>query len=147
MMKEESWKMIQNHLEYNDEEMNIFRTDPRNEDVLSKTAFMLQKTIVAEVIESRGCDSGHKKGDKFYIDGRGLNLLTQLGPGRICMYLLHSIALTLPAVSELIYAGIDPNTMRFKRFGCPDVGIRCGGWGHVVIEIRLKDRQERSKPS
>ncbi|OHD62988.1 MAG: hypothetical protein A2176_09150 [Spirochaetes bacterium RBG_13_51_14] len=139
---EEMWKMIQNHLGYSEEEMKIFRADPRNEDAISKTVPMLNKTIVAEVIESRGCDSGHKAGDKFYFDGRGISLLTKLGPSRICIFALHSISLAMPAIAELFYAGIDPNQMRFRRFGCPDVGVRCGGWGHVVMEIRMEDRKK-----
>ncbi len=51
-----TWKMVQEHLGYNDEEMKIFRANPRNEDVLSKTALMLNKTIVAKVIEAHGSD-------------------------------------------------------------------------------------------
>lgn len=139
---EEMWKMVQNHLGYTDEEMKIFRAEKRNEDALSKTAPMLNKTFVAEVIESHGCDSGHKAGDKFYFDGRGISLLTKLCPGKICIFALHSISLAMPAVAELFYAGVDPNQMRFRRFGCPDVGVRCGGWGHIVMEIRMEDRRK-----
>ena len=140
-INEDTWKLVQQHLGYTDEEMKIFQVDPRNEDVLSKTIPMLNKTIVAEVIESHGCDSGHKVGDRIYFDGRGISLLTKLGPGRICIFALHSIALAMPAVAELFYAGVDPNQARFKRFGCPDVGINCGGWGHVVMEIKMEDRK------
>jgi uncharacterized repeat protein (TIGR04076 family) len=138
---EDTWRLVQKHLGYTDEEMLIFRADPRNEDTLSKTMPMLAKTFVAEVVESHGCDSGHKVGDKLYFDGRGISLLTKLGPSRICIFALHSIALAMPAVAELLYAGVDPNQMRFKRFGCPDVGIKCGGWGHIVMEIRMEDRK------
>ena len=137
---EDMWKMIQDHLGYTDEEMKIFRENPRNVDALSKTAPMLNKTIVAEVIESHGCDSGHKAGDKFYFDGRGISLLTRLGPSKICIFALHTVALAMPAIAELFYAGVDPNEMRFRRFGCPDVGIRCGGWGHIVMEVRMQER-------
>ena len=126
-ISEDTWKYVQKHLGYTDEEMKKFREDPRNEDALSKTDTMLNKTIIAEVIESHGCDSQHKVGDKFYFDGRGISLLTKLCPSRICIFALHAVALSMPALSELFYAGIDPNEMRFKRFGCPDVGIRCGG--------------------
>jgi len=139
-LDEKTWKGVQQHLGYNDEEMKQFRENPRNEDALSKTAVMLNKTIVAEIIESQGCDSGHKVGDKIYFDGRGVSLLTKLGPSRICIFALHSVALAMPALAELLYAGIDPNEMRFKRFGCPDVGIKCGGWGHIVMELRVEDR-------
>ncbi len=140
-VSEDTWRLVQKHLGYTDEEMLIFRADPRNEDALSKTMPMLAKTFVAEVVESHGCDSGHKVGDKLYFDGRGISLLTKLGPSRICIFALHSIALAMPAVAELFYAGVDPNQMRFKRFGCPDVGIQCGGWGHIVMEIRMEDRK------
>lgn len=141
-MNEDIWKAVQKHLNYNDEEMKIFRADPRNEDALSKTAFMLNKTIIAEVIEAHGCDSGHQAGDKFYFDGRGVSLLAKLGPSRVCIFALHSIALALPAVAEFLYDGADPNKMKFKRFGCPDVGVQCGGWGHIVMEIRVEDRKK-----
>lgn len=140
-MTEDIWIMVQKHLGYSDEEMKIFRANPRNADVLSKTDVMLNKTIVAEVIEAHGCDSGHKAGDKFYFDGRGVSLLTKLGPSRVCIFALHSIALAMPALAELIYAGIDPNNMRFNRFGCVDVGVKCGGWGHIVMEIKVEDRK------
>jgi len=144
-LDEKTWKTVQQHLGYNDEEMKQFRENPRNEDVLSKTAVMLNKTIVAEIIESHGCDSGHKVGDKIYFDGRGVSLLTKLGPSRICIFALHSIALAMPALAELLYAGINPNEMRFKRFGCPDVGVKCGGWGHIVMELRIEDRDKLDK--
>ena len=144
-LDERTWKGVQQHLGYNDEEMKQFRENPRNEDVLSKTAVMLNKTIVAEIIESHGCDSGHKVGDKIYFDGRGVSLLTKLGPSRICIFALHSVALAMPALAELLYAGINPNEMRFKRFGCPDVGVKCGGWGHIVMEMRVEDRDKLSK--
>jgi uncharacterized repeat protein (TIGR04076 family) len=111
-MTEDIWILVQKHLGYSDEEMKIFLASPRNADVLSKTALMLNKTIVAEVIEAHGCDSGHKAGDKFYFDGRGVSLLTKLGPSRVCIFALHSIALAMPALAELMYAGVDPNNMR-----------------------------------
>ncbi len=144
-LDERTWKGVQQHLGYNDEEMKQFRENPRNENVLSKTDVMLNKTIVAEIIESHGCDSGHKVGDKIYFDGRGISLLTKLGPSRICIFALHSVALAMPALTELIYAGINPNEMRFKRFGCVDVGIKCGGWGHIVMELRVEDRDKTKK--
>jgi uncharacterized repeat protein (TIGR04076 family) len=140
-MNEDTWKMMQKHLNYNDEEMKIFRANRRNEDVLSKAAVMRNKTIVAEVIESHGCESGHKAGDKLYFDGRGVSLLTKLSPNRVCIFALHSVALAMMGVAELIYAGVDPNKMRFNRYGCTDVGVRCGGWGHIVMEVKVVDRE------
>ena len=144
-LDEKTWEGVQEHLGFNDEEMKKFRENPRNEDVLSKTAVMLNKTIVVEIIESHGCDSGHKVGDKIYFDGRGISLLTKLGPSKVCIFALHSVTLAMPALAELLYAGINPNEMRFKRFGCPDVGIKCGGWGHIVMELSMEDRDKIRK--
>ena len=44
--------------------------------------------------------------------------------------------------NELFYAGVDPNEMRFKRTGCFDVGVKCGGWGKIVMEIKVEDRKK-----
>jgi uncharacterized repeat protein (TIGR04076 family) len=139
-MTEESWGVIQDRLGYTDEEMKRFRENPRNEDVLSKAPALMNKTIVAEVVESHGCNTQHKVGDKFYFDGAG-NLLTKLCPKKICVYALNSIGGLIFAANEVFYAGVDPNEMRFKRAGCFDVGVQCGGWGHIVMELRVEDRK------
>ncbi len=139
----ELWKFMQEHLGYNDEEMKMFKENPRNEDVLSKVAALMNKTIIAEVVESHGCNSQHKVGDKFYFDGAG-NLITKLCPKRICVYALTSAAALVFTSNELFYAGVDPNEMRFKRAGCFDVGVRCGGWGHIVLELRVEERKKAS---
>ena len=136
---EKIWGMVQDHLGYSADEMKLFRDNPRNTEVLSKAAGLMNKTIVAEVIESHGCNSGHKVGEKFYFDGAG-NLITKLCPKRICCFALSPLNTLLFCVSELVYAGIDPNEMRFKSTGCFDVGIKCGGWGHIVMEISVHDR-------
>lgn len=141
MVDENVWSYFQQHLGYSDEEMAQFRNDPRNEDVLSKGLALMNKTIVAEVLESHGCNSGHKAGDKFYMDGAG-NLISKLCPSRVCIYALHAIVPGVFALNELLYAGVDPNKMRFRRTGCSDVGIQCGGWGHIVMEVRMEDRKK-----
>ncbi|MHA2362697.1 MAG: hypothetical protein ACXAC7_01970 [Candidatus Hodarchaeales archaeon] len=140
-INEDVWKFYQNHLGYTDEEMKVFKENPRNEDVLSKAPGLMNKTIIAEVVESHGCNSQHKVGDKLYFDGAG-NLITKLCPKRICIYALSSVAMGIFTLNELFYAGVDPNDMRFKRVSCFDVGVECGGWGRIVTEIRIEERQE-----
>jgi len=143
-ISEETWKMFQQYLGYTDKEMKLFRNNPRNRDVLSKSPALMNKTIIAEVVESHGCNSQHKVGDKFYFDGAG-NLITKLHPKRICIYALSSIAPLIFTSNELFYAGVDPNKMRFKRTGCFDVGVECGGWGHIVMELRVEERKRNNK--
>jgi uncharacterized repeat protein (TIGR04076 family) len=132
-------KILQKRLGYTDEEMQEFKDNPRNEDVLSKSSALMSMTIILEVVESHGCNSGHKVGDRFYFDGAG-NLLTQLCPQRVCGYSLSSALMMIFTANEMIYAGLDPNEIRFKRAGCFDVGLQCGGWGRIVLELRVEDR-------
>ena len=136
---ERMWKIMQKRLGYSDAELAEFRKDPRNEDVLAKSADLLNKYIILEAVEAHGCNSRHKVGEKIYFDGAG-NLLAELSPKKICVYTLNSAMLLIYAANEMLYAGVDPNEMRFRRTGCIDVGLPCGGWGRVVWELRVEDR-------
>jgi hypothetical protein len=40
---------------------------------------------------------------------------------------------------ELLLSGVDPNEMKFNRTNCVDVGLECGGWGRVVVELKAED--------
>jgi uncharacterized repeat protein (TIGR04076 family) len=141
LWESQKWQIMQNRLGYNDEEMKEFRDNPRNEDILSRVPELINKTIIAEVVDSHGCNSQHKVGDKFHFDSAG-NLLTALSPKRICVYALSVITPQIFTATEFLYAGVDPNQMRFKHAACFDVGIACGGWGRVVLEIRVEDRKK-----
>ena len=135
------WQIMKAHLDYTDEEMKTFRENPRNEDVLSKAPALRTKTIVLEVVESHGCNSQHKVGDRIFFDGAG-NLLTKLSPKRVCIYALSAATSMIFAATELFYAGVDPNEMRFRRAACFDVGVQCGGWGRIVLELGVQERSE-----
>lgn len=135
------WTFMKKHLGYTTEEMALFQSNPRNEDVLSKAPALLNKTIVIEVVEASGCNSQHAVGDKFYFDGAG-NLLTKRCPKKVCIYALNAATTMIFAANELFYAGVDPNEMRFKRAACFDVGVQCGGWGRVVLELSVVERRE-----
>ena len=140
--EEDTWRFFQQHLGYSDEELALFRARPQNTDVLAAAPALMQKTIIAEVVESHGCNSQHKVGDRFIFDGAG-NLVTSRSPRRICIYALQGLAGLIFTTNELFYAGIDPNSLRFNRAGCFDVGVRCGGWGHIVMEVRVEERSRQ----
>jgi len=138
------WATVQKHLGYTDEEFEQFRNDPRNAKVLAAGPDMMSKTIVFEVIESHGCNSQHRVGSRFYFSGDG-NLLTKMAPSKVGAYLLPIMGQIIYGIQELWYAGVDPNDLRFKRAGCFDVGVSCGGWGHLMIEAKVMDRQEAKR--
>lgn len=133
--------MIKNHLGYNDEQMEQFVNNPKNLNIMSKAAALRDKTIIVEVVESHGCNSLHKPGDKIYLDGPG-NIITKLSPKKICIFAMQSLSGIVYGVHELFYAGVDPNEMKLNRVSCPDVGVACGGWGQIVMEVRVEDRKK-----
>jgi hypothetical protein len=139
-LDENIWKALQKRLDYSNEEMETFKKNPRNQDILSKANEQFKKTIVMEIVESHGCISQHKVGSKLYFDGAG-NLLTKLCPSKICYSALYAASNLIFAATELFYAGVDANDIRFKRVGCGDVGLQCGGWGHIVMELKVEDRE------
>ena len=139
-MDENTKKFIQAHLGYDDQELEIFLGNPKNVEILSKAPALMQKTIIAEVVASHGCNSRHQVGDKFYFDGAG-NLITKLNPKRICIHALSALSGPIYVANELFYADVNPNDMRLNRVGCFDVGVRCGGWGHIVMELKVEDRE------
>jgi uncharacterized repeat protein (TIGR04076 family) len=134
------WMLIKRHLGYSDEEMELFKANPKNENVLDKGKDLLEKEIVIEVVGSKGCNSRHREGDRIYFDGAG-NLLAERSPRRICIFALNAVTPLIYAATELFYAGVDPNGMKFKRASCIDVGVQCGGWGQIALEISMKDRE------
>ncbi|MHA2053718.1 MAG: hypothetical protein ACW99F_08980 [Candidatus Hodarchaeales archaeon] len=138
---EEIINSIQNHLRYDDKEMQEFVSNQRNHHVLVKASELLDKTIVIEVVEAHGCNSQHRVGDKFFFDGAG-NLLSKYCPKKICIFALGRVDHLVYSVHELFYAGIDPNEIRFKRTGCGDIGLKCGGWGKIIMEIRMMPRKK-----
>ena len=136
---ERIWKVMQKRLGYSDEEMAQFKADPRNADVISKGAGLADKRVVLEVVESHGCNTRHQVGDRFTFDAFG-NLLTGLCPEKVCGYSLNAALMMVFAANEMLYAGVDPNEIRFERAGCFDVGLQCGGSGRIVPELRVEDR-------
>ena len=132
------WKMVQRHLRYSNEEMTRFKDNPRNGEVLADNARVMNKLIILEVVASHGCNSKHKVGDRFYFDALG-NLLTDRCPKKVCGYSLNAALMMVFTANEMLFAGMDPNQIRFKRAGCFDVGLECGGWGRIVLELRVEE--------
>jgi uncharacterized repeat protein (TIGR04076 family) len=138
-VSEDMYKIMQKHLGYTDEEMADFKKNPINKTVLAKAPELMSKTIVFEVVESHGCNSQHKIGDKFYFDGAG-NLITQLSPKRVCIYALQAMLPLIFASNELMYNDVDPNSIKFNHSGCFDVGVKCGGWGRIILRYSVENR-------
>jgi len=137
---EAAWKFMKQRLGYNDEEFEKFRNDPRNEKILRRAALLSNKTVVFEVVKSHGCNIEHKPGDKFHFSAEGY-MLAHKGPKKVCPFILAPMARLVWIVQERLYEDLDPQPT-FGVAHCEDVGIDCGGWGRVVFETKVIDRQK-----
>ena len=96
--------------------------------------------IVAEVVESRHCNSGHVVGQTFTLDVDG-NFITKLCPKRMCVYLMSQFTIPVALINERLSEGLDPNDFHFMRYvRCPDTGVNCYGYGEVMVNVRVVPR-------
>ena len=130
-------RRIQKRLGLGDQEFKVIRDNPKYQRLFKNALAGARYTLVAEVVESKACQSGHAKGQKLYFDSAG-NLLTRQSPERICAFLMPNLTVLINAFFENIMNGRDPNEVIFNRTGCFDVGPACGGWGHVILEMKAE---------
>ncbi|THB76772.1 MAG: hypothetical protein D6B25_09005 [Desulfobulbaceae bacterium] len=139
-LDERLYKIIGKRFGYSENDLALFKDNPRNSELIGRANELAKTQFVLEVVESKGCNSNHKVGDKFYFDYAG-NILTTLCPPKICGYSLNSAMMMIFTANEMLYAGVDPNEIRFKRASCFDVGIECGGWGRIVLELKIEEAE------
>ena len=85
MDKDQIAKIIRKRLNLEDQEWSIIQKNPKYEQLFQNAIEAYRYRLVAEVIESRGCHSGHVLGQKLIFDSSG-NLLTRENPDRVCAF-------------------------------------------------------------
>jgi uncharacterized repeat protein (TIGR04076 family) len=128
-------------LGYSDEEFAEWKSVPRNLRLAENMEEFAKYRVVVEVLKSHGCVMGHKAGDKFYFSGNGA-LLCSEGPSHICAGALAPLMTFAWRVVDKIGAGLDPMKYAFNRVGCVDVGLENGGWGEILMEVRVEKTEE-----
>ena len=76
-------------------------------------------------------------GDKFYFAGNGA-LLCSEGPSHICGGALSPLMAHTWKIVDKVGVGQDPTKNTFNRVSCIDVGLEDGGWGEILMEIRVE---------
>ena len=140
MEKDRIVRMIQERLGLDDSEFEAIRNTPKYVRLFDNIMAGSRYRLIAEVIESKGCHSGHVKGQRLVFDSAG-NLLTREAPDRVCAFLMPNLTVLINAFFENLMNGRDPNEVMFNRTGCFDVGPACGGWGHVIMEMKAEVRK------
>jgi hypothetical protein len=134
MDKDQIAKVIRRRLKLDDQEWSRIENNPKFQRLFQNALKASSYQLIAEVIESKGCHSGHVVGQKMVFDNAG-NLLTKENPDRICAFLMPNLTVVINAFFENLMNGRDPNEVMFNTTGCFDTGPGCGGWGHVVVKM------------
>ena len=135
-------------LGYSEKERELFQEGGHRLRQVRRMAEAAQKySILAEVIESRHCNSGHIKGQKLLMDIDG-NFITKLCPKKMCVYLISQFTAPVVLINKRINEGLDPNHFHFMRqVSCLDVGVECMGYGQVMVSVSVVPRDPESLKS
>lgn len=131
---EKRWKKFQEMQGYTDEEMVLFRSNPRYVKAMERAPKFSTHKIIAEIVESHNCIAGHKEGDKFVLTGNGF-VIADESPKYMCIQALAALPPYISAMWERFYEDLDPDQMFYNTVHCPDVGCKRGGWGEVVMRV------------
>ncbi|OGP98868.1 MAG: hypothetical protein A2026_12370 [Deltaproteobacteria bacterium RBG_19FT_COMBO_46_12] len=134
MEKDQLAEMIRRRLKLDDREWKMIEQNPKFQRLFKNALEASKYRLVAEVIDSKGCHSGHVISQKLIFDNSG-NLLTKESPERVCAFLMPNLTVLINAFFENLMNGRDPNEVMFNTTGCFDTGPQCGGWGHVVVKM------------
>lgn len=134
MDKNQITERIRKRLRLGEEEWAIIEKNPKFQRLFGNAVESSKYRLVAEVIDSKGCHTGHVIGQKLIFDNSG-NLLTKESPDRVCAFLMPNLTVLINAFFENMMNGRNPNEVMFNTTGCFDTGPMCGGWGHVVVKM------------
>jgi hypothetical protein len=131
--------IIRKRLKLEESEWSIIERNSKFQQLFKSATEASKYRLIAEVVESKGCHSGHVVGQKLVFDNTG-NLLTKENPDRVCSFLMPNLAVLINAFFENLMNGRNPNEVMFNTTGCFDTGPCCGGWGHIVVKMTAERR-------
>ena len=140
--KDFDWQKFQKHNKYTDEELEIFKADPRRANAAPRlfSREVAGKYLVIEVVESHGCTAKMEVGDRLYFRGLGVLDLRKSSP-TWCAHALTGIVAIANMAQDRYVAGMDPNDMVYNHIPCMDVGAKYG-WGQVIMKAYVVDEAE-----
>lgn len=137
MDREKIFSRFQKHMEYTDEEMALFRSDPYKVKMITETPEFIKCRVIAEVIESHGCHTNHKVGDKFVMTPGG-GVISDQCPKEMCIHALAAVERIIPVISERLVSKSDPNMERTNIVQCSDIGLDKGGFGKILMKVYVE---------
>jgi uncharacterized repeat protein (TIGR04076 family) len=132
-------EMAKAFFKYTDAELATVMANPDYRTMLQKAPQLMQTDFVFEVDRAHGCACQHEVGQQIVINGDG-SIHCRESPEKVCLYLLNAMGPIVYGAQEFIFAGLDPNALKFKTVGCFDTGVQCGGFGHVTVRFGARPR-------
>jgi len=137
---EEMWQGVKAMMGFSDNELEVFKNQPRTKKILSRLEGLQEASVIFEVKKSHGCIAGHKQGDHYVFPNGGSMDMKSSSP-LLCPFLMPPMARIMWILQERVWEGLDPLPL-YAMGQCDDVGLDCNGWGRVVIEARILGRKE-----
>jgi len=134
---EEILEGLKRQLGYTEAQWEQWKSNPKNLEVAQRLEDFAKYRVIAEVIKAYGCAIEHKVGDRLVFSGIG-SFIGKEPEGQVCVSLLSPVIPLVNQVVAKIAEGIDPTTIMFNRVRCTDVGVENGGWGEVLLEVRVE---------
>jgi uncharacterized repeat protein (TIGR04076 family) len=138
MVDETILNALKGMLGYTDAQWETWKKNPRNLKVVENMGTFQKYKVVAQVTDSYGCAAGHKVGDRIVFGADG-TLLSKENPEKVCFGALSPLNPYILLVFEAISKGEDPTQIAFNKIHCVDVGVDKGGWGEVVMEVKVEE--------
>lgn len=133
------WQKLQEMQGYTDEEMAIFRSNPKYVRAMEYSPKFMSHRIIVEVVEAHNCIAGHKAGDRIAVMTGNGHLVTEEMPKHVCAFGLFTALPRLYALWERFQEDLDPNGILFPFSHCPDVGCNNGGWGEIITRVYTEE--------
>ncbi len=137
---EKRWRKLQGVLGYTDEELEIYRSQPKKVKAMQEGGKFATHKMVIDIIHAENCAMGYKAGDKFTVDGGGA-LIVEECPPKLCVGAIYAFKKLTDRMWQAFYDG--KSEVLHDTVHCPDVGLREGGWGMITMRIRAVGRDEK----
>jgi len=135
-----TWRGVQTIMGYSDNELEIFKNQPRTIKIVSRLSGLKEASVIFEVKKVHGCIAGHKKGDFFVFPNAGSMDLQNSSP-QLCPFLMPPMTRIMWVLQERVWEDLDPLPL-YASGQCDDVGLDCDGWGRVLVEARIMKPDE-----
>lgn len=141
--EEQFFQRFKEHHLFTDEEFKRWLTpDKIKAELKFSSEENKNRTLVLEVVYSKGCIAGLRSGDKLYLRGGTFIDVSRSSPW--CAYALSFATAQLGlGFQNLVFNDVDPREgMYVKYLSCGDCGPEFGGWGKIIYKIYTIEEKE-----